>query len=92
MKCQVVRLPGGETAIVCGRGPRPQKCSAPGCGRLSVALCDWPVSDHRTCDKRLCAEHRVKQGPNRDFCPEHASEHGQMALALETLSAAGRVT
>jgi hypothetical protein len=66
-------LPGGGFA--CGRGRR----TAPpcvGCGRPSVARCDFKLSgkaEGRTCDRPLCATCRVRQsGGDIDYCPAHA--------------------
>lgn len=41
------------------------------CGRMSVALCDYPG-----CDIPMCELHRVKHKtkPNTDFCPNHADQ------------------
>ena len=49
------------------------------CGRMSVALCDYP-----RCDAPMCELHRTKHSTiaDTDFCPEHKSaalpdQHGQ---------------
>lgn len=66
-------LPGGGFA--CSRGSRSKPCKEPGCGRVSVALCDWPLGGPRfgqTCSREMCVTHRHKQpGKNIDFCPVH---------------------
>jgi len=65
-------IPGG---FVCTRGGRrAAPCQEPGCTTPHVALCDWPLEGEKaghTCDRRMCAAHRHKVGPNRDFCTPH---------------------
>lgn len=68
--CDVVELPGGVRAVVCGSGPRKRKCQfcATGVGTLQ---CDFPKG-RRTCDAyvcRGCATHL--DGKDIDFCPNH---------------------
>jgi hypothetical protein len=77
MKCRTANLGPGVTAIVCSRGSRRETCQTPGCGKTSVALCDWPLAGAlagKTCDRRLCASCRRVQGPNKDFCGAHAAQ------------------
>lgn len=57
--------------IVCGDRPKP-KCYI--CGKPAPFLCDYILQfslENPTCDRPLCEEHRVKKGPNIDYCPEH---------------------
>lgn len=70
MACRVVDLSNGATAIVCTRGKR-ETCWNRGCDRNSEALCDCPVGDGRTCDRRLCYKHRHRMGAGVDYCSEH---------------------
>lgn len=61
-----------------GRRSSGERCASPRfekdnpqweiCGRMSVALCDFP-----RCDKPMCDLHRTKHSTkaNTDFCPEH---------------------
>lgn len=55
------------------------------CGRMSVALCDYPAGTLNgkpvTCDAPLCGRHRTHVGANRDHCPIHATR-GQQQLEL----------
>lgn len=49
------------------------------CGRMSVALCDFPAGrtlggQPLTCDMPLCEQHRTKVGTNQDHCPRHAKQ------------------
>lgn len=72
MACEVVELPDGNRAIVCGpRRARP-KCL---CGRPATLECDWKVPGRRsgTCDKPLCPACTHVPAPGKDLCPEHAA-------------------
>ena len=44
------------------------------CGRVADHLCDYPMGDGKTCDARLCVDHRRQMGGDAqdiDFCPAH---------------------
>jgi hypothetical protein len=71
-----LKLPGGGFARICGSKPMVacRACEA----AVSAYLCDYPVSQGRTCDMPLCGGCRVPQSPGRDFCPRH----GQQTLKL----------
>lgn len=78
MQCRSIKLPGGGTAIVCGRFPRAKPCSV--C-RVHVGnkLCDGRIPGcPRTCDAPLCACCAVtrpnpkKPGDTLDYCPRCA--------------------
>ncbi|QCI92284.1 hypothetical protein [Novosphingobium sp. EMRT-2] len=72
MACEVVELPGGRRAIVCGpRQPR-RKCQ---CGNPATLECDWKVPARRsgTCDKPLCPTCTHVPAPGKDLCPAHAA-------------------
>lgn len=77
-RCEVIETSDGLRMIVCSSGQsKPQKCTY--CDRPSVALCDWPIGDGKTCDKPLCRIHAVKPIPtfgkpdtdDIDYCPDH---------------------
>lgn len=70
MSCEVVILPGGGRAIVCGPG-RP-RCA---CGRPARLLCDWKVPGRRSgpCDRPICERCTTSPAPEKDLCPEHAA-------------------
>lgn len=74
MTCEHLPLPGGGSAIVCGKfGPR-DKCP---CGRTATRLCDWKVETVRkegTCSKPLCDRCTTSPAPDKDLCPKHAAE------------------
>lgn len=46
-------------------------CQEPGCYERSVALCDWPLANGHTCDRRMCAHHRHPVGRDLDYCTPH---------------------
>lgn len=64
-------IPGG---VACSRGRRGAPCDEPGCQRAHVALCDFQLEGDkagRTCDRKMCREHRHPVGANRDYCTPH---------------------
>lgn len=77
MSCIKIPVPGGVAVVCTGGGGRRLKCQVRGCTRGVVALCDHVLDPYargtkrRTCDARLCDEHRVRVGANRDLCPFH---------------------
>ena len=69
-----IELPGGGTAIVCGRSPY-RRCSTPGCRANATIQCDYPVERRGkagTCDRWTCRQHATNVGPDRDYCLPHA--------------------
>jgi hypothetical protein len=68
--CEVVKMPGGGTAIVTHSGGRWCSC---GCRRRATIQCDFPKPGRKsgTCDAWLCRGCAVSVGPDRDHCPEH---------------------
>jgi hypothetical protein len=72
MPCDVLTI-DGKPAHICIRGRiRRPKCQVKRCGRASHFECDYPVGEG-TCDKRLCARHATRVGPELDYCPDHAA-------------------
>jgi hypothetical protein len=71
MTCQAICI-DGKPAIVCGLCQRPRRC----CVRQkpSAYLCDAITAGGRTCSRALCADDRVPDGKDRDFCPRHARQ------------------
>ena len=63
----VCKLENG--AIICSRGKA--QCEHKGCMKSSSLLCDYPDGNGGTCDKRMCADHAHRVGPNTDYCTEH---------------------
>lgn len=50
-----------------GRLGKPATC----CGWVCGFLCDYPVGNDKTCDKRLCEDHAHEVAPEIHYCPEH---------------------
>jgi hypothetical protein len=65
-----------SSAIVCGRGLK----SCHWCGRLQTKLCDFPLSDKKTCDASMCDEHATHAGKDLDYCPMHKDAAKQKGL------------
>lgn len=80
MTCEVVKLPNGETAIICG----PRQRARRSCGAPANRLCDFaqPQKASGTCDKPLCTNCAVSAGPDRDFCPDHALAGAQLSMEV----------
>lgn len=72
-RCEAVRTHDGHIAFVRFSSPPRRKCQW--CSKDSVALCDEPIGGRatpgKTCDARMCGEHRARVGPNLDRCPLH---------------------
>ena len=75
MTCETVPLPGGGTAILCGRQQPKMKCRS--CGQPADLLCDWKTPEGRygTCDAPICTSCTTKPAPNKDLCPTHAAAY-----------------
>lgn len=83
MACEHVSLPGGGSAIVCGRRSRKAKCCS--CGKPAGLLCDWKVKEKRsgTCDEPICANCTSKPAQGKDLCPQHAAEWAARSAATK---------
>ncbi len=86
MACEYIRTEHGAF-IVCGLPRTPKGPPCVGCGRPSMAQCDFPVhrtlacAGHagegtRTCDAPLCQRCRwpVPGKEDTDYCPEHRAQ------------------
>ncbi len=68
------------SGFICSRGSRSHMKPCWICGRPGAYQCDAPVgrahhSGQPTCDRWLCAVHRVKgEGRDTDYCPVHAKQ------------------
>ena len=67
MPCELVPFPN-DYAVVCARLGRSRKCFY--CSNPSGWLCDYQKGS-RSCDRALCGDHRVNQGPEVDWCLAH---------------------
>ncbi len=72
MACEVVRLPGGQTAIVCGPRKRIRPCAY--CSAPGVVLCDHEIGPGKTCDVPMCRAHAKHVEPDRDYCRLHLKD------------------
>lgn len=70
---------GPITGIICTPKRRVVFCSY--CQKPHTHLCDHPTTKGKTCDRKLCADHRTPAGQS-DFCPEHRASAVQGALKL----------
>jgi len=63
------RYEDGGNVFVKGRlGP---KCVESTCNWWSDYLCDYPVGDGKTCDRRLCEDHAYQLGDDLHYCAAH---------------------
>lgn len=69
MPCSTINLPGGGVAFVRHSAPRRRRCCA--CHLAGGYLCDWKVSEGKTCDAPICPEHALEVAPNKHLCPQH---------------------
>jgi hypothetical protein len=70
MACYSIFPEEGGWGVLCGDlGPH---CSDAHCADVSGNLCDFPVSDGKTCDAPLCHAHSFEVAPNMHYCPGHA--------------------
>jgi hypothetical protein len=78
LACKIIEFPAGGRAVVCG----PHKRTRPPCAfcdREHTKLCDYPIAAGGRCDRKLCDEHALRVGPNRDYCGTHT---GNIELEL----------
>lgn len=68
MVCQVIQLPGGGRAFVCGGRRARRKCK---CGEIAGLQCDFPTRPGKTCDAYLCTTCAIEVGPDKHHCPSH---------------------
>jgi len=90
MHCSHFNLPGGGTAIICGRD-RLKACAV--CGLPSAKLCDFPltgVKAGKTCDRPVCEKCAVHSEPDTDYCPTHARMIEQPTCAFCSEAAEAR--
>lgn len=73
--------------ILCRRSrPRhPKSCYR--CQAFGSYLCDGPGPDGGTCDRPMCARHRVPAGPDLDYCDTHAEKEARGSMRNEELTA-----
>lgn len=71
MPCYIIeQKPEGNT-FLCGRlGPH---CMDSGCADVGEYLCDFPVSNGKTCDMVICHGHAFEVAPEMHYCPAHTT-------------------
>lgn len=85
MSCEQVNYGNGVTGWVCTRGQRRPRCGVEGCTNPAERVCDFPLGGRKTgqtCDRRLCAGHAHRHGPDVDYCPAHERVAAAAQLAL----------
>lgn len=89
MPCYTIHLKDGGHAFICGNlGPH---CSDANCGDVGSFLCDFPVSDGKTCDAYICRSHAFEVAPGIHYCPGHTlmwrefCENGGVKRELENV-------
>lgn len=69
MPCYQVQLKDGSKGFLCGDlGPH---CGDHRCSDVGENLCDFPVSDGKTCDLVICHAHSFEVAPDMHYCPAH---------------------
>jgi len=63
---------GKSQGHLCGENLAIEMCPTCGAGMVKF-LCDFPVGDHATCDRKLCLKcaSEIKDGQDIHLCPEH---------------------
>jgi len=83
MPCSFINMPGGGSAIICGR-KRVNACHY--CRGIAAVQYDYPVPPQvKPCDRYTYREHAKALGDNLDYCQDHAPRYaspiqGQVAL------------
>ena len=68
MPCYRIFKDGHPVGFICGRlGPQ---CTV--CGSVSDVLCDFPVGEDQSCDRKICENCATKVGPDTHYCRDHA--------------------
>jgi|HubBroStandDraft_2_1064218.scaffolds.fasta_scaffold326251_2 hypothetical protein len=64
------------------KGGVPKQCQVPfkwehgeHCCQMATILCDFDIggAEGETCDMPLCQDHATEVGPDRHYCPKHAT-------------------
>jgi hypothetical protein len=72
--CDVVALPDGTHAIVCGGHHSRKRCD---CGKRATLACDWKMPRRRsgTCDAPICTSCTTSPAAGKDLCRDHAAAY-----------------
>lgn len=71
MACYSGFTKNGQRFFLCG--DLGQYCSDHRCMDVGTKLCDFPVSDGKTCDMPICDSHAFEAAPNIHYCPGHTA-------------------
>lgn len=72
MVCDVFKNKDGQIIWMCGRELEPAiRCSIKDCHAIAEKLCDFPLGQELTCDRKLCKTHAVAIAYEMDYCPTH---------------------
>lgn len=63
---------GNHIGFMCSRSLKDPPCSD--CGDVTDVICDYPVGDDKTCDRRLCGRCAHEVGPDLHYCHTHFKE------------------
>jgi hypothetical protein len=79
MACSVIRMNGNSVGFICGDFTQDDfnmdSCNE--CGDTWPAaevLCDYPVGNEKTCDRKLCRKCLRTVGRDMHYCPSHYAE------------------
>jgi hypothetical protein len=67
--CESVTV-DGHTFTVCGMRRSRQRCKD--CSNTATKLCDYPLSDGKTCSRPMCDHHAATVGEGLDYCLPHS--------------------
>lgn len=76
-RCFPIRFEGGG-GFICSSFPGEKHCVD--CGAMSTRLCDFKLSNGKTCDAPMCDAHSHRVGANTDFCRLHRPKESQPGL------------
>lgn len=79
MACSIIRNNGKTIGFICGDFQEDEvnmdDCSE--CGDnwpVAEFLCDYPVGNDKTCDRKLCRKCAKTVGKDMHYCPTHHAE------------------
>lgn len=84
-----LKLKDGSVHTVFFHGPEIEHNPCIECGFDSSLLCDFPVSDGKTCDAKICESCAHEIGPNMHYCNTHFAmweEYQKSGALREALS------
>lgn len=82
MACRTDVAGQGVQVISCTRGRRSRRCEEPACRDGGPFRCTYPLAGDKagqTCNRRCCARHARRVGPEQYHCPPHQRHTDQGA-------------